>query len=131
IIYTISTALFVMWLNWKVKKPLEKLNKAMISLSEGGTYESIEYKGSHEFMQICENFNAMSQKLNKSKEENEHLQSEKQKMLADISHDLKTPITIIQGYAKALSDGIISKDDQEKYLKIIYEKSNNLTELIN
>lgn len=130
IIYTICTVLFVIWLNRKIKKPLKKLNNAMISLADGNDNEIIEYKGPSEFMQICNDFNIMADKLSESKKYNELLETEKQKMIADISHDLKTPITIIQGYAKALTDGIISKDEEEKYLKIIYQKSNNITELI-
>lgn len=39
---------------------------------------------------------------------------EKQQMLADISHDLKTPITIIQGYAKAICDGVIKEENKQQ-----------------
>lgn len=52
-------------------------------------------------------------------------------MLADISHDLKTPITIIQGYAKAICDGIIKEENKQQYLQTIYHKSIVLNELIN
>jgi len=52
-------------------------------------------------------------------------------MLADISHDLKTPMTTIQGYARAITDGLV-KDDHKKqiYLKTIYEKSQRVVMLI-
>lgn len=130
-LYIICTMIFVILLNRKVKRPLTKLNNEIISLAQGKNNEIIKYDGPYEFVQICENFNAMAEKLSKSKKEKELIELQKQKMLADISHDLKTPITIIQGYAKALADGIISKDKEEKYLKIIYQKSTNLTELIN
>ncbi|MDO5517638.1 MAG: HAMP domain-containing sensor histidine kinase [Clostridium sp.] len=131
VIYIICTIIFVIALNRKVKKPLAKLNKAINSLGQGENSENIDYNGPYEFVQICDNFNNMAYKLRESNEKNKLIELEKQKMLADISHDLKTPITIIQGYAKALADGIISTDDQEKYLKIIYQKSVSLTELIN
>ena len=52
-------------------------------------------------------------------------------MLADISHDLKTPITIIQGYAKAICDGVIKEENKQQYLQTIYHKSIVLNELIN
>lgn len=55
----------------------------------------------------------------------------RQKMLADISHDLKTPITVIQGYSKAIVDGVVPTEDVDKYLGTIYQKSNRLSELIN
>lgn len=131
VIYIICTIIFVLSLNRKVKKPLSKLDKAINSLAQGENGENIDYQGPYEFVHICDNFNNMAERLRESKEKNKLMEMEKQKMLADISHDLKTPITIIQGYAKALADGIISKDKQEKYLKIIYQKSVSLTELIN
>lgn len=131
VIYAGCIGMFVILLNRKVKKPINKLNDAIISLAQGNSNEFINYKGPYEFVQICNNFNVMVSKLNEIQKEKELLESEKQKMLADISHDLKTPITTIQGYAKALSDGLISKEEEKKYLNIIYQKSNNLTELIN
>ena len=73
----------------------------------------------------------MVNKLESSEEERNKLIKDKQSMLADISHDLKTPITTIQGYSKALADGVISPEEYEKYFNIIYSKANRLTELIN
>ncbi|MCR5641699.1 MAG: HAMP domain-containing histidine kinase [Lachnospiraceae bacterium] len=55
----------------------------------------------------------------------------RQKMLTDISHDLKTPITVIQGYSKAIVDGVIPEENMDKYLNTIYQKSNHLADLIN
>ena len=73
----------------------------------------------------------MISKLEDSENQRKKLMNDKERMMADISHDLKTPITSIQGYAKALSDGIIPEGDKDKYIKIIYEKSKKLTDLIN
>ena len=59
------------------------------------------------------------------------LEADKQRMLAGLSHDLKTPITIIQGFTKAIKDGLVSEEDKQKYLQIILTKSNQMAELIN
>jgi signal transduction histidine kinase len=131
VLYITCINVFVLLLNKKVKKPLSKLEDAMQAFANGERNQIIMYKGPSEFVKICDSFNVMADELKKSEEAQKRLAAEKQKMLADISHDLKTPITNIQGYAKALSDGIIPKDDYDKYLKIIYQKSNTLTELIN
>ena len=47
-------------------------------------------------------------------------QVEKQRVIADVSHDLKTPISVIGGYAQALTDGTIPPESRDKYLKIIH-----------
>lgn len=127
----ICIILFGMFLKRKVQKPLNKLNRAMQLLSEGKENEPIVYSGPKEFVEICDSFNVMVNKLESSEIERNKLIKDKQSMLADISHDLKTPITTIQGYAKALADGVIFPDEYEKYFNIIYAKSKRLTELIN
>ncbi len=59
-------------------------------------------------------------------------QNKKNKFIMGISHDLRTPIAIIRGYAEALSDGIIkSKAEKEKAIKLIKTKISQLEEMIN
>ena len=131
VFYILLTSFFIIWLNKKVKQPLQVLKKGITDLTEGKQESVVNYKGQQEFEQICESFNEMSARLRESEEKKRQLESEKQKMLADISHDLKTPITVIQGYARAMSDGLIEESKREYYLKLLYAKSENLNELIN
>ena len=131
IAYIILVVIFVFVLRSKFYEPLEKLNKAMELLTEGKRKKPVYYSGPREFVDICDRFNIMVSKLEDSENQRKKLMNDKERMMADISHDLKTPITSIQGYAKALSDGIIVDEDKDKYIKIIYEKSKKLTELIN
>jgi len=52
-------------------------------------------------------------------------------LLSDIAHDIKTPITAMSGYAKALSDGLVPEEKQREYLQSIYTKSMRVSDLIN
>ncbi len=51
-------------------------------------------------------------------------------MLSDIAHDIKTPITTICGYSKALSEGVAGEKDRQSYLDAIYAKAMRMDELI-
>ncbi len=51
-------------------------------------------------------------------------------MLSDIAHDLRTPITTVNGYAKALSDGLVKEEKKQEYLDAIMAKSRRMNELI-
>lgn len=51
-------------------------------------------------------------------------------MLSDIAHDLRTPITTVAGYSKALSDGMVSEDKRQEYLDAIQTKSVRMNDLI-
>ena len=128
--YVILIIIFIFWMNRKVKKPLEKLNTAILDFANGKRDGKVEYSGASEFVQISNSFNIMSEKLMESEKNQERLLEERQKILADISHDLRTPITVIQGYAKAVNDGMIAKEEEQKYLSTIYHKANVLAELI-
>lgn len=130
-IYFLAIIIFVIVLNKKVKKPLKKLNQAFLLLANGNSFEHIDYKGLKEFSQIGASFNLLLEKLKLSERERETLQQEKQRMLADISHDFKTPITAIQGYANAMRDGLISEKEMGIYLEVISQKASKLADLVN
>lgn len=51
-------------------------------------------------------------------------------LLSDITHDIKTPITTIAGFSQALSDGTVPEDERETYLKAINNKSMKVSELV-
>ena len=59
-------------------------------------------------------------------------ESKRNLMLSDIAHDLRTPITTIAGYAKALNDGMVTDEEKKKeYLEAIENKSQRMSDLIN
>lgn len=131
VIYLVMIICFIYWLHRKVSKPLILLDEAILNFSIGNYDMGINYSGPTEFVQICDNFNRMARRLSESETQKKELENEKKKILANISHDLKTPITVIQGYSKAICDNIIKDDQKDIYLNIIYQKSQSLTELIN
>jgi len=130
-IYIILVLLFVFMMRRKVYQPLKLLDSAFVNLAKGDLTSKIEYSGPREFTRICDSFNLLSGELAESEKKRKLLEDEKLKMLADISHDLKTPITVIQGYTKAINDGLVKTDEQEKYLHVIYQKACALNDLIN
>lgn len=130
ILYLLMVVLFSFWISMRVNKPLKMLNSAMNEIGTGKKGTMLHYEGPREFVEICDNFNRMSTALYESEQENLKLQGEKQKMIADISHDLKTPITVIKGYSKAVRDGLAAPEDIGRYLETIYNRSEELTYLI-
>ena len=65
------------------------------------------------------------------KQESERRLQEQNLMYAAIAHDLKTPMTSVQGFAKALSDGKIKPEEQQEIFDIIYHKSNSMNDMVN
>lgn len=60
----------------------------------------------------------------------EHQQQNEQRIIASISHDIKTPLTSILGYAERIKNGNVSKDRKLRYLDTVYEKALEIQELV-
>ena len=71
-------------------------------------------------------------KVYEAARENERAQVQKQRylMISDIAHDLKTPMTTVSGYAKALADGMVKEDQEKEYLDAIRDKTLRMNDII-
>lgn len=115
----------------KIKGRISPLNQTIVSYEKGKADEISSDSVPSEFYEVICNFKNLLSELEKTREENENLYKEKQKLIADISHDLKTPLTVIQGYAKALSDNMVPPNKQSAYFASIYNKSKLATDMVN
>jgi len=123
---------FVFKMNKRVMRPLSLLKHSMEKFDKDKEMlEPISYSGPKELQDICESYNNMAQALKQSNDERRNLEEGRERMLAGISHDLKTPVTVIQGYANAILDGTITPQKEMTYVETIYKKSLVLSELIN
>ena len=68
--------------------------------------------------------------LERDKEQRRQFDRKRNLLLSDIAHDIKTPITTICGYSRALADGVVAEDKQQEYLDAIYAKSMRMSDLI-
>ncbi|WP_169735838.1 HAMP domain-containing sensor histidine kinase [Clostridium lundense] len=87
-------------------------------------------KGLKELQEVQNEFNEMVIKLEKVEEENKRIDNNKKRLLVDISHDLKTPITSIQGFSKLLLEENVTSEERDNFLKIILNKAVYSTVLI-
>ena len=130
-LYLAAAGLFIWWLGRKIGRPLRRLNDAVVSQSEGKTVRVGDCGGTREIRRIGESFDRFSDRLAESERERRRLDQGRQKLIADISHDLKTPITVIAGYIDAICDGKVPPEEQQRYLLAIRGKAEALTELVN
>ena len=129
-LYLLSAGLFIWWLSRRIGRPLRKLNDAVVSQSEGRMARVGDCGGTREIRRIGESFDRFSDRLAESEAQRRRLDQGRQKLIADISHDLKTPITVIAGYIDAICDGKVPPQEQERYLRAIQGKAAALTELV-
>lgn len=135
ILYIILMALIIMLsgrkLSSRVVSPIKKLSRAIEGTSRGSWIQISEGEEPKEMIEVIRSFNEMEDALRKGQEEETRLVDQRRKIVADISHDLKTPVTVISGYINAMNDGLIPEEERPKYMEIIREKAELITELVN
>ena len=81
---------------------------------------------------LCNNFDMMRKELKRAREREKYMKKERNMLLANISHDLKTPITSIKGYVEGIQDGIADTPEKMKrYLDTIHTKAEVIDDLVN
>lgn len=127
----ILQALFLLRLEKKIFKPIEELKNGVEEIARGNYDVKVDYDVRNEFGLLIVSFNEMAQKLRESEKIKSEYEENRKDLIANISHDLKTPITSIQGYIEAIVDGEdIPPENKNKYLQIIYRNIVYVNKLI-
>lgn len=114
-----------------IRTPIIHLMNGIREMEKQNYNTRLNFYAQNEFGEIRDAFNNMAERLENIEKEKRSLTESKQRMLVDISHDLKTPITSIYGFSKLLYDeDIKSEIDKKKYLNYIYNKSQHVSNLI-
>lgn len=114
----------------KISLSLEPLNQAIVAYGEGHRMELNNTQMPAEFRRVVANFDQMMDQVEASQQAAKQAYQEKQRVLADISHDIKTPLTVIQGYSKALADGLAPEDKKGQYIRIIYDRAETVAGMV-
>ncbi|MDC8437629.1 MAG: HAMP domain-containing histidine kinase [Candidatus Nitrosotenuis sp.] len=128
----IAIFLFVLFTIRKSLLPLERITAALSRVKEGIYGEKIEYKSNDEIGDLASSFNIMSETIMVKEEEAKRTDIAKDEFLAMITHELKTPLVPIQGYADILLSGHLGNltDKQRERISIIKSSSASLLQLI-
>lgn len=131
IMFTLNITLYSLWTSYKISKPLENITNGMDKMISGDYDINIQFKAAKEFESIRETFNTMAEKLKNAEDEKRKVEESKTRLLVDLSHDIKTPITSISCFSKMLSEGLVEGDDKKlRYYNTIYNKSERVSELM-
>lgn len=131
VVLLLLATLFTKRMTQLVMEPLEQLSAGAKRVKEGNLEEDVIYAGEQEFEQVCQTFNEMQKAILDSKRQQEKNEQARIDMVTGISHDLRTPLTSIQGYVKGVIDGIASTPEKQKlYLETAYESTKEMNILL-
>ncbi len=106
----------------RIVRPIKALDAASQRMARGEEADDIEARTDDETGRLARSFNSMKRKL----QQNEAL---RQELIAGISHDLRTPVTSINGYLSGMADGVIKPEDYPKTIGIVRQETQRLIRL--
>ena len=102
--------------------PIKQISEYARNLGKGIDVPDVKIETHDEIEMLGNSFNEMKNEIQKT----EQMRKE---IVANVSHELRTPLTSIIGFIKGILDGVIEKEDEEKYLNIAYEEAKRLKDL--
>ncbi len=107
-----------------ISGPLARITEASKQMAQGDYDVHIPIRGQDEVGRLSEAFNQMAREVG-------HSHQMMKDLLANVSHELKTPLTSIQGFSQAMVDGVVQSDDDVKeYSRTIHEEANRMRALV-
>ncbi len=113
-------------------KNLQDIIDVFKRFKEGDYTARITGKSKGDLIILADTYNDMADTISNNIEELQSVERLRRELIANVSHDLRTPLAIMQGYVETLimKKGNIEKKDQEKYLNIVFDSSKKLSGLV-
>ena len=108
-------------LSRRILSPVKALTTATRQFGKGDFSQRVTYKGKGELGELASSFNSMADSL-------ETTQRLRRNMVADVAHELRTPLSNLKGYLEAISDGVVQPD--EATIHSLNEEASSLSHLV-
>lgn len=108
----------------RITRPILQMTRASRAMAQGDFSQRIDVHGDDEVAALGRAFNDMAQQVDRSRRAMRQL-------VADVSHDLKTPLTSIQGYSQAMLDGVLEDDtERQRAVEVVHEEAERMRALV-
>lgn len=121
LIATVLAIILGLFFTRTLLKPLSNLNTAIGNMEKGELLQEVPKTSNDELGDVIEGFNQMSNALSIAN-------AQREQMTADIAHELRSPLTVINGYLEALQDGVLEPTNER--IGIIQQEVNQLNRLV-
>lgn len=123
-IAVVMAFLAVSYITGRITKPIIDMNATVLRFSKGAFNLRIPAQGQDEVAQLGKSFNLMADELNT-------LEQARRSFVANVSHELRSPLTSMRGFLEAMQDGTIPPEETPKYLEIVIAENRRMTAMVN
>lgn len=119
-----AAVVIIYFISNRITTPIKKISQAVDRYTKGDFDVKIPVRGNDEIATLATAFNNMASELDK-------LEKNRNTFISSISHDLRTPMTSIQGFIEGIMDGAIPPEKTEYYLGVVLTEVKRLSRLVN
>ena len=123
LIATAISSVAIYFVTARMTKPLREMAAAARSFSTGDFTVRVPAEGEDEIAQLARSFNHMADSMS-------DLESVRRSFIANVSHELKTPMMTIGGFIDGILDGTVPEEKRKQYLEIVSEEVKRLSRLV-
>lgn len=106
-----------------IAKPIQQMGQLAKEVAHGEFSGRLPVHGRDEVADLARDFNSMVEKLSE-------LEEMRREFVANVSHELRSPLTSLQGFLQAILDGAVPAGEEEKYLQIAFHETQRLSRLV-
>lgn len=115
---------FAAWVARSQVNPIRKIQSAVADYARGHFENRVEIRGNTELVSLAESINRMADDLN-------NLEASRREFVANVSHELRSPLMSIQGYLQAIADGTAKPEERVQFLSVVIAETQRLSRLVN
>lgn len=116
--------LIVFFISQRISRPIQKIKQAAEEFAQGRFDVRISNYPDDEIGELSVAFNNMARSLNE-------LEQNRRMFVANVSHELRSPLTTISGFVQGILDGTIPDEKKEDYLRIVLDEVKRMSRLVN
>lgn len=119
----------VWYARW-VSRPLVRLSRELQAVAAGDLTRRIPVRGRDEIAGLDRAFNVLVERLTEAERERSRVDAARRDLVANLSHDLRTPLTSIQGFAEQLAADGLDPESRQRYAGVIRQRVGELDSLL-
>lgn len=126
----IAVFVFLMRLEKRIISPIQELRRGVEEIAKGNYDVQVECTIPNDLGLLIASFNEMAHQLLQNEQIKVEYEENRKSLVANISHDLKTPLTSMQGYLEVLLEQNLPTEQRERYLNTIHNNISHLNHLV-
>ena len=115
--------LLAIWVARSQTLPMREIDNAVREFTKGNLNRRVKLNCGGEMQHLGNSINEMATELST-------LEESRRNFVANVSHELRSPMTSVKGYIQAMLDGVIGDDERDRYLNVVLDETNRLTDLV-